>query len=173
MHVKRETLKFVFDRRPHILIVRSPYHKDVVEELGKGVIYVLEDSRATYEVIDVPGALEIPAAIAIAVKSMGFVTTRRRYDGYVALGCVIKGETLHDEIVGTESAHGLQELALRYTLAIGNGILTCNTLAQAFERASMSGQDKGGAAAEACLRMIELKQQYGLSPKKRRWWQRR
>lgn len=172
MHVKRDTVKFAFERQPHVLVVRSPYHKDVVEELSKGVFRVLEDARATFEVIDVPGALEIPAAIAIAVKSLGFVTTRRRFDGYIALGCVIKGETQHDEIVGYESAHGLQELALRYTLAVGNGILTCNSLAQAFERASVSGQDKGGGAAEACLRMIELKQQYGLSPKKRRWWRR-
>ena len=113
-------------------------------------------------------ALEIPAAIMYAVKSLNFDAIRRRYDGYVALGCVLKGSTRHDEIVGNESARCLYDLVLRHTLAAGNGILTCESREQAAERADPARQDRGGAAAEACLRLIELKHHFRLSAK-RRW----
>ena len=102
------------------------------------------------------------------MKAMDFDPVRRRAEGYIALGCVIKGGTMHDEIVAMESARGLQDLAIAHSLAIGNGILTCNDKEQAMERADPAKLNRGGEAANACLRMIELKQHFRLSTK-RRW----
>lgn len=168
MHTEHARRQFDFKIKPHILVIEAPFHRDIADLLRAGALAVLEQAQATYEIIDVPGALEIPAAVGYAVKAMDFDPTRRRFDGYVALGCVIKGDTMHDEIVGIESARGLQDAALRHTLAIGNGILTCNNRDQALVRARRDGQDRGGAAAEACLRMIEIKQEFHLTTK-RRW----
>lgn len=159
---------FSLDAKPHLLVVEARYYEDVSDHLFAGVQAVLDANSASCDRLTVPGALEIPAAITYAVKSLDYDPMRRRYDGYIALGCVVKGETHHDQIVGNESARGLQELALRYVLAIGNGILTVNNLEQALERAKPEGQNRGGAAAEACLRMVEIKQQFRLTSK-RRW----
>ena len=165
---KRTPFSFQFEQKPHILVVQSSYYQEVSDKLHAGAMKVLNDAGVTHEILDVPGAFEIPVAINYAVKALDFDAARRRFDGYVTLGCIIKGETMHDEIVGQQSAWGLQEVALRYSLAIGYGILTCNTLEQAVRRAEPEGFDRGGAAAEACLRMIEIKHLYRLSPK-RRW----
>lgn len=159
---------FHFDPKPHLLVVEARYYDAINDDLLKGAKAVLAANEASHDVLTVPGALEIPAAIACAVKAMDYDPVRRRYDGYIALGCVIKGNTRHDEIVGNESARGLQELALRYVLAVGNGILTVNTLEQAAERASPERLDRGGDAAAACLRMIEIKQHFNLTSR-RRW----
>jgi len=150
------------------MIVEARFNATISDLLLAGAKTVLERVGATYEVVTVPGALEIPAAILYAMRSLEFDAVRRRFDGYTALGCVIKGDTRHHEIVGDISAQGLQSLALEHTLAIGNGILTCDTLEQARERADLSRFDRGGAAAEACLRMVELKHAFRLVPK-RRW----
>jgi len=166
MYDKRTAISFQFEQKPKILIVQSSYYEEVATLLAQGALQVLNSAGVSYEIIDVPGAFEIPVAIGYAVKSMSFEAEASRFDGYVALGCVIKGETHHDQIVGSESAHGLMEVALRYTLAIGNGILTCNTLEQALRRAQPDGFDRGGAAAEACLRMIELKHLFHLSSRR-------
>ncbi len=159
---------FKFEEKPHIMIIEARFYDDVSDLLLKGAKDVIEKAGATCDVHTVPGALEIPAAILYAVKSLNFDAIRRRYDGYVALGCILQGQTRHDEIVGNESAHGLQQLALEHTLAVGNAILTCETKQQAIERADPERQNRGGAAAAACLRMIELKHHFRLSPK-RRW----
>lgn len=147
---------------PHIMIVEARFYEDIADELLKGAKATLDKAGATYEVFTVPGALEIPAAIQFAVRSMDFYSGRRRFDGYVALGTVIRGETTHYETVCNESARGLQDLALRYTLAIGNGILTVENDEQAWTRAYVHKKDKGGGAAQACLDMIELKRQFRL-----------
>lgn len=168
MDTKRAPATFSFETKPHIMVIEARFYDNVADLLLAGTKAVLERVEATYEVYTVPGALEIPAAIAYAVKSLDFDAVRRRFDGYIALGTVIKGGTRHDEIVGDLSAKGLQDLALQHTLATGNGILTVNSLEQAIERADPAQMDKGGGAAEACLRMIELKQHFRLSPK-RRW----
>ncbi len=168
MEQKRAPATFSFESLPHIMVVEARFYTEINDLLLAGAKAVLERAGATYDVITVPGALEIPAAIAYAVKSMDFDPTRRRYDGYVALGAVVKGGTRHDEIVGDLSAKGLQDLALQHTLAVGNGVITCNSMEQAIERADPAKMDKGGGAAEAALRMVELKQQFRLSPK-RRW----
>ena len=162
--------KAQLEQKPHVLIVRSSYYGDVADLLLSGAVKVLDRAGATHETIDVPGAYEIPAAIVYAVKSLDFDAVRRRFEGYIALGCVLKGETNHTMRILARKASVtlLQETALRYALAVGNGILTCNTREQALLRAQPDGFDRGGAAADACLRMVELKHLFRLSSK-RRW----
>ena len=150
---------------PHILIVEARFYEDIADELALGAIAELERQSATFERISVPGSLEIPGAIRFAIKAMELVGGRRRYDGYVALGCVIRGETSHYDIVAGESARGLMDLALDYTIAVGNGILTVDNRAQALARAAAEGRNKGGAAASAVLQMIELKRYFGYHPR--------
>ncbi len=142
--------------RPHLLVVRAPFYQDIIAELTRGATLALDAAGATYEIIDVPGAFEIPAAIAMAEASV-----TRSFDGYVALGCVIRGETSHYDYVCGESARGLQELAFRDRLAIGFGVLTCENGEQAWARASVDRKNKGAEVAHAALRMIELKRELG------------
>ena len=134
-------------------------------ELLSGATAELEAAGATSERIEVPGAFEIPAAIRMAIRSMDFYAGRRRYDGYIALGCVIRGETSHYDYICMESARKLQDLAVNYTLALGYGILTCETHDQAMERAAVDRKNKGGDAARACLSMIGVKQRFRLFPR--------
>jgi 6,7-dimethyl-8-ribityllumazine synthase len=147
---------------PHVLIVEAPYYRPIAEELVRGAIQALEAAGASYERLAVPGAFEIPAAIGFSVQAQhkGF---GRSFDGYVALGCVIRGETTHYDYVCEESARGLQELALKYGIAVGFGILTVENEAQALARAKVDRKNKGGEAARACLAMIDLRQQFGLT----------
>jgi 6,7-dimethyl-8-ribityllumazine synthase len=141
-----------------ILIVEARFYSDLADELLKGAIDAIEAYGAEYEVVTVPGALEIPAAIAFAEEG-GHRPAGRAFDGYVALGTVIRGETYHFEIVSNESARGIMDLSLGKRLAIGNGILTVEDEAQAWARANLSEGDKGGGAARAALTMVALKQQ--------------
>ena len=151
--------------KPHIMIVEARFYEDLADELARGAIAEIEKDGATYQRVTVPGCLEIPAAIQYALRSMDYFTARKRFDGYVALGVVIRGETSHYDIVCHESARGLQDLALRYSLAVGNGILTVENREQAWARASTGAKNKGGFAARACLDMIELKRQFRLYPR--------
>lgn len=137
-----------------VLVVDAPYHERVCKLLREGARRVLADARVEVVHRSVPGALEIPTAIAIAAAS-------GRFDAYVALGCVIRGETIHFELVAGESCRGLVELGLRRGLAVGNGILTVDSEAQALVRADPGGEDKGGFAALAALRLLELRREYG------------
>ena len=145
---------------PHVMIVEAPYYAHIAEELASGAVEALDAAGASYERFAVPGALEIPAAIRIAIEARGH-DMKRRFDGYVALGCVIRGETTHYDYVCAESAHGLQQIALQYGVAIGFGILTVENEAQAPARARVDRKNKGGEAACACLAMIALKRQFG------------
>jgi len=135
--------------KARLLILEARYYADLCDELVKGAVAAIERAGATWDHVVVPGALELPGAIAIAEAS-------KRYDGYVALGCVLRGETMHYEIVSTESARGLMDLTLK-GLCIGNGILTCENETQAWARAKTSEGDKGGGAAEAAIAMIHHK----------------
>jgi 6,7-dimethyl-8-ribityllumazine synthase len=153
------------DKKPHIMIVEAPFYKGISEELIKGALIVLNAKGASFERFEVPGALEIAPAILYGIKMKQFHPARRRFDGFVALGCVIKGDTYHFEVVANESARALTDLASNYALALGNGILTTYTEEQAWHRASITGENKGGAAAQACLDMIELKGKLGLYPR--------
>lgn len=134
--------------KAHILIIEARFYADLCDELAKGAIAAIEKAGATWERVAVPGALEIPGAIAVAAKV-------KRFDGYVALGCVLRGETSHYDIVANESARGIMDLT-KMGLAIGNGILTCENEIQAWARARVSEMDKGGGAADAALAMIRF-----------------
>jgi 6,7-dimethyl-8-ribityllumazine synthase len=147
--------------RPHVLIVEAPYYRHIAEMLGRGAVAALEAAGATHERLSVPGAFEIPAAIRFAADG-GAGGTGPKFDGYVALGCVIRGETSHYDYVCGESARGLQDLALNHRLAIGFGILTVENETQALARADVARKNKGGEAVTACLAMIELKRRFGL-----------
>jgi 6,7-dimethyl-8-ribityllumazine synthase len=140
---------------PRILIVESRYYDDIATLLLDGATAALDLARAQFERVNVSGALEIPPAILFASES------DRDFDGYVALGCVIRGETFHFDIVAGESARGLMDLSLTRGLCIGNGILTVENEKQAEVRARRDGGDKGGDAARACLSLIETRARFG------------
>jgi 6,7-dimethyl-8-ribityllumazine synthase len=142
-----------------VLIVEARFYSDLADELLRGAVDALESLGAAHDLVTVPGALEIPGAIAIAESSAHRPTGGVHYDGYVALGTVIRGETYHFEIVSNESARGIMDLTTR-GLAIGNGVLTVEDEEQAWARARVSEGDKGGGAARAALTMIALKQQF-------------
>jgi 6,7-dimethyl-8-ribityllumazine synthase len=133
-----------------VLIIEARFYDDISAELLKGARRALDAASVQHETLTVPGALEIPPAIRLSIG---------RADGYIALGCVIRGETGHYDIVAGESARGLMQLGVDHGLAIGNGILTCETWDQAMARARMDGEDKGGGAAKACLALIGIKAQ--------------
>jgi 6,7-dimethyl-8-ribityllumazine synthase len=142
-----------FQDAPKVLIVRSPYYKDIADSLLAGTVAELDAAGATHEVVDVPGALEIPTAIGIAARMSNF-------DGYVALGCVVRGETTHYETVCNDSSRALQLLGLQ-GLCIGNGILTVENRKQAEVRADPTDQNKGGGAAAAALHLIAIARKWG------------
>ena len=148
------------DRQHHLLIVEARFYDDLADELLRGAVAAIERAGATWERVTVPGALEIPAALAMALEAVD--GGRARFDGYVALGCVIRGETTHYDTVCEESARGLMDLSIHYDLAIGNGIITVEDEDQAWARAKPEELDKGGGAAKACLAMVALKHRWGL-----------
>jgi 6,7-dimethyl-8-ribityllumazine synthase len=146
----------MLEDRLRILIVEGRFYSDLSDELLKGAKRALDAHDADYDVITVPGALETPAVIAIAEEG-GHRPAGVAYDGYVALGVVIRGETHHFDIVANESARGIMDLAIAKRIAIGNGILTVEDEDQAWARARVGEGDKGGGAARACLDMIAVK----------------
>ena len=139
-----------------ILVVEARFYPDLADELLKGAVDALSAFGAEYDVVTVPGALEIPAVVALAEEA-GHRATGVAYDGYVALGTVIRGETYRFEIVANESARGLMDLAIGKRLAIGNGILTVEDHAQAWAQARVSEGDNGGGAARACLEVLAVR----------------
>ncbi|MDR6625929.1 6,7-dimethyl-8-ribityllumazine synthase [Caulobacter segnis] len=141
-----------------LLIVEGRSHSGVSDELLRGAAQAIEAYGAEYDVITVSSALQIPTAIALA-EDAGQGPVGRRYDGYVALGCVIRGETYHFELVSNETARGLQDLGIGRRLPIGFGVLAVDDEQQAWARAKVSEGDRGGAAAKACLETIALKRQ--------------
>ena len=137
-----------------ILLVCSPYYKDITNNLIKGASDFLKSKYLDYKVLNVPGALEI----APAIKLMSDKSIKKPFfDGYIALGCIIKGETYHFEIVANESARALTNLSINYSIPIGNGILTVSNKEQAIKRADSSQLNKGAGAAQACLSLINIK----------------
>ncbi len=138
----------------HFLIVQADFYRDIAAAQHQGAAAALERAGAGFDTVSVPGALEIPAAIAFAAGS------GTAYDGFIALGCVIRGETSHYDTVCAESARGLMELAVNKQLAIGNGILTVETAEQAWARARVDEKDKGGDAARAALAMAGLRRRF-------------
>ena len=145
--------------KAHLLIVEARFHDGLADALLDGAKAALDEAGATCDVVTVPGALEVPAVIAFAEEAAEEGGTE--YDGYVALGCVIRGETYHFEIVANESSRGLMDLATHGLVAIGNGILTVENEEQAWVRARREDGDKGGFAARAALTMIALRERLG------------
>ncbi len=142
-----------------ILVVEARYYEAIADTLLAGVRGVLQEAGAAYDVITVPGALEIPTALAIALDAAS--AKRKPYDGAVALGCVIRGDTLHFEIVSEQSARGVMDVSLARKVPIGNGILTVNNEDQATVRADLDAGNKGGEAARAALTLVGLKRAAG------------
>lgn len=147
------------NKKPHLLIVEARFYDDMADAMLDGAKSAIEEAGATCDVVTVPGALEIPAAITFAL--IGEEEGGTKYDGFVALGMVIRGETHHFDIVANESARALMDLSVEAAIPLGNGILTVENDEQAWRRAKKSELDKGGFAARAALRMIELKKQFG------------
>lgn len=142
------------NRKLRILLIEAPYYADIAAAQLQGAMAVLDASGAETTHITVPGALEIPAAIKFALAG--------NWDGYVTLGCVIRGETSHYDIVCNECARGVQNLAIEHGLAVGFGVLTVEDEEQAWVRAKPSEMDKGGETAHACLAMIALRNELAL-----------
>ncbi|MDA9929721.1 6,7-dimethyl-8-ribityllumazine synthase [Alphaproteobacteria bacterium] len=140
----------------HFLIIEARFYEKLADAQVDGAERALKAAGASWERISVPGALEIPAAIAFAESGT------RHYDGYIALGCVIRGETTHYDIVCTQSARALMDLSVADNLVIGNGILTVENEDQAWDRADHTRKDKGGGAAQAALEMAQLKKAMAL-----------
>jgi 6,7-dimethyl-8-ribityllumazine synthase len=139
----------------HALIVEARFYENISDLLAQGAIRALEQAGVSYERLVVPGALEIPPAISMLKKKEN--NPLRRY-AYIALGCVLRGETSHYDIVAGESARGLMNLGIDHRMAIGNGILTCDTEAQAIVRADPAQGDKGGHAVRAALDLLAIRE---------------
>lgn len=136
-----------------ILIIKANFYPKISDMLVEGAIDKLNSGKYSYEMVEVAGVFEIPAAVSMA-------SAYGKYDGYIALGCVIRGQTSHYDYVCLESARGLNELAINKMLPIGYGIITVENEEQALIRADINQKDKGGFAALACIKMIELKEKF-------------
>ena len=145
---------------PHLLIIDARFYDDLADELVKGAVAALERAGATYDRVSVPGAFEVPAAVSMALEAADNGGTA--YHGYVLLGCVIRGETSHYDIVAGESGRAIMDLAVAEGIAVGYGILTVENDEQAWVRARVGEGNKGGAAADAALAMIALRARLGL-----------
>jgi 6,7-dimethyl-8-ribityllumazine synthase len=140
---------------PHLLIVRAPYYRDVVAGLTTGAQRILTEAGATSEVLDVAGAYELPQVIRIALRG------NRKYDGFIALGCIVRGETDHYEFICRATMDGILHVALQFGICLGTGLLTCDTIAQAEARSGQDGHNKGAEAAAAALLQINAARHLG------------
>jgi 6,7-dimethyl-8-ribityllumazine synthase len=140
---------------PHLLIVRAPYYRAVVDGLTEGAGRILRDAGATFDLLDVAGAFELPQAIRIALRGS------QPFDGYLALGCIVRGETDHYDFICRATMDGIMAVALQFGIALGTGLLTCDTLAQAEARSSLDGHNKGAEAAAAALLQIAAARRLG------------
>jgi 6,7-dimethyl-8-ribityllumazine synthase len=149
------TAPAVMGSPPHMLLVRAPYYLAVIDGMTEAALRIFAEAGATHEVVDVAGAFELPQAIRIALRG------KQRYDGFVALGCVVRGETDHYDFICAASMNGLMDVALQYGIALGTGLLTVDTLAQAVARSGPDGHNKGAEAAVAALRQVDVARRLG------------
>ena len=140
---------------PHVLIVRAPYYRDVVDGMTRGAERILAEAGASHETLNVAGAFELPQAIRLVLRG------KTRFDGFVALGCVVKGETDHYEFLCKEAMAGLMNVALQFGLALGSGLLTVHSIDQAVARSGDDGHNKGAEAAAAALVQISVARNLG------------
>jgi 6,7-dimethyl-8-ribityllumazine synthase len=148
-------------KKPHIMVVEGRFYTEISDALFEGAERALKKGGATLERFHVPGALEIAGAIRLAVEAQRAGKLKKPFDGYVALGCVIRGETTHYDSVCQESARALTDLTTQFGICVGNGILTVENDEQAWARARVSEKDKGGGAAEAALALIDIRRKLG------------
>ncbi len=144
-------------KKSKIIIVQATFYQDISKMLLEGAIAKIKENGYDYETVTVPGAFEIPTTIAIIAKSKKY---QNEIVGYVALGCVIRGETTHYDYVCLESARGINKLAIKYQLPIGYGIITVENKEQAIARADINQKNKGGFASQACIEMIKIKEKF-------------
>jgi 6,7-dimethyl-8-ribityllumazine synthase len=142
---------------PHLLIISAPYYKDVVDGLRAGAERILRNVGATSELIDVAGSFELPQAIRLAIRGA------QRFDGFVALGCIVRGETDHYEFICRASMDGIMRVSLQFAICVGTGLLTCDTVEQAKARSGTDGHNKGAEAAVAVLQQINAARRLGAS----------
>ncbi len=140
---------------PRMLLVRAPYYQAVVDGMTDGALRILAEAGVSHEVLDVAGAFELPQAIRIALRG------RERFEGFIALGCVVRGETDHYEFICAATMTGMMDVALQYGIALGTGLLTVDTLAQAVARSGPDGHNKGAEAAVAALRQVDAARRFG------------
>ena len=149
------TAPIVTGSPPAMLVVRAPYYQGVVDGMTNGALRILGEAGATHTVLDVAGAFELPQVIRIALRGS------QRFDGFIALGCVVRGETDHYDFICAASMNGLMDVALQYGIALGTGLLTVDTLAQAEARSGADGHNKGAEAAVAALRQVDAARRLG------------
>jgi 6,7-dimethyl-8-ribityllumazine synthase len=150
--------------KPRVLIVEARFYEDIADELAKGAMAVLDEAGVAYDRIAVPGVFEVPAVMRFALRAMEIQTAEGRYSGFISLGCVIRGETDHYDHICREASHALMNLAMTFSVAMGFGVLTCESHEQAWVRAAVDKKNKGADAANACLRMMEIKKLLRLTP---------
>ncbi len=150
---------------PHIMILEATDEKPVTDEMTRGAIAELAASGASFERFAVPGVFELPAALKYAIRSMELAPSRRRFDGYLALGCVIRDRSADYDHIGRECSRGLQQLAIDYALALGFGVLMVDKEEQAARLAAVDEGNKGAETARNCLSMVELKRHFKLFPR--------
>jgi len=146
-----------------VLIVEARFYEDIADALAVGATEPLDVAGVTYDRVSVPGVFEIPAAIHIAIKAMEMHSSPADYAGFIALGCVIRGETDHYEFICREASRALMEISVDYAVAFGFGVITCENGDQAWARAKSDEINVGGSAANACLRMMEIKKDFRLT----------
>jgi 6,7-dimethyl-8-ribityllumazine synthase len=140
---------------PRLLMVRAPYYREVVDGMTQGAERILSEAGATHDILDVAGAFELAQAIRLVLRGS------QRFDGFIALGCIVRGETDHYDHICRESMSGLMQVALQYGLAMGTGLLTVHDIGQAVARSGADGHNKGAEAASAALRQIAVARQTG------------
>lgn len=148
---------------PCVLIVEARFYRDIADHLFKGAVAVLDEAGIGHERMVVPGVFEVPAAIRFAIRAMEIHSATRNYAGFIALGAVIRGETDHYDHICREASRALMDISVHQSVALGFGILTCENMEQAEKRADVAHGNKGADAAEACLRMMELKKDLRLA----------
>ena len=149
--------------KPRVLIVEARFYSDLADEMAKGAIAALDQAGVLHDRVAVPGTFEVPAAIRFALRAMETHSATSNYSGFIALGTVIRGETDHYDHICREVSRALMDIAVQQSVALGFGILTCETKEQAEARADISRGDKGADAAQACLRMMDLKKELRLA----------
>ena len=149
-------------KKTHIMVIEARFYTEISDALFEGAERALKKGGASFERFAVPGALEIAGAIRLAIEAQRDGKLKKPFDGFLALGCVIRGETTHYETVCAESARALTDLGIGFGVCIGNGILTVENDDQAWARARVTEKDKGGGAAEAVLALIAIRRKLGL-----------